>query len=145
MKITTMTAALVGKSLAPASMAQTTAIPRSTNSDLKCKIQARCLGPERSIRIRGLPPRPVTAARPPRPRMTSARGKFVHRERGPSSLESKGYAEVTGLQKDTDGIWQGTAKKGGNTVKVWLDTKEPRRVLITIITRKCDARSKPQL
>ena len=38
-------------------------------------------------------------------------------------MESNGYAEVTGLQKDTDGVWHGTAKKGGNTVKVWLDYK----------------------
>lgn len=38
-------------------------------------------------------------------------------------IESNGYADVTGLQKDADGIWHGTAKKGGNTVKVWLDYK----------------------
>ena len=38
-------------------------------------------------------------------------------------IESNGYTEVTGLQKDADGIWHGTAKKGGNTVKVWLDYK----------------------
>jgi hypothetical protein len=38
-------------------------------------------------------------------------------------MESNGYAEVTGLQKDANGIWHGTAKKGGNTVKVWLDYK----------------------
>ena len=38
-------------------------------------------------------------------------------------IEGNGYTEVTGLQKDADGIWHGTAKKGGNTVKVWLDYK----------------------
>src|SRR3954453_15872505 len=38
-------------------------------------------------------------------------------------IESNGYTEVTGLQKDAYGIWHGSAKKGGNTVKVWLDYK----------------------
>ncbi len=38
-------------------------------------------------------------------------------------IESNGYADVTGLQKGTDGVWHGTAKKSGNSVKVWLDYK----------------------
>lgn len=38
-------------------------------------------------------------------------------------IESRGYTEVSGLQKDADGIWHGTAKKDGNSVKVWLDYK----------------------
>ena len=38
-------------------------------------------------------------------------------------IESNGYTEVSGLQKDADGIWHATAKKDGNSVKVWLDYK----------------------
>jgi len=62
----------------------------------------------------------TTGANAPQP----ARGanSFTERE-ARHRLESKGYAEMTGLQKDADGIWRGTAKKSGNTVKVWLATK----------------------
>src|SRR3954470_3798082 len=38
-------------------------------------------------------------------------------------IERNGYTEVTGLRKDGDGVWRGTATKGGNQVKVWLDYK----------------------
>ena len=36
-------------------------------------------------------------------------------------IASAGYSDVTGLKKDPQGIWRGTAKKGGNTVPVSLD------------------------
>ena len=38
-----------------------------------------------------------------------------------SRIASAGYSDVTGLKKDPQGIWRGTAKKGGNTVPVSLD------------------------
>lgn len=38
-------------------------------------------------------------------------------------IERNGFAQVTGLKKDTDGVWRGTATKGGSQVKVWLDYK----------------------
>ena len=38
-----------------------------------------------------------------------------------SRITSAGYSEVTGLKKDAQGIWRGTAKKGGNTIPVSLD------------------------
>lgn len=38
-----------------------------------------------------------------------------------SKIESQGYTNVSGLQKDNDGIWTGTAMKGGSKVNVRLD------------------------
>ena len=42
-----------------------------------------------------------------------ARGRF----------EDKGYTGVTSLAKGDDGVWRGTATKGGASVQVWLDYK----------------------
>ena len=38
-----------------------------------------------------------------------------------SSMEKAGYSNVSGLIKDKDGIWRGTASKGSATVNVALD------------------------
>lgn len=38
-----------------------------------------------------------------------------------SKIESQGYTNVSGLRKDNDGIWTGTAMKGGNKVNVRVD------------------------
>ncbi len=38
-------------------------------------------------------------------------------------IQRKGYTKVTGLTKDADGVWRGTAQKDGQTVNVWLDYK----------------------
>ena len=38
-------------------------------------------------------------------------------------LERNGYKDVTGLQKDNNGVWRGSATKGAGKVKVWLDYK----------------------
>ena len=40
-----------------------------------------------------------------------------------SRLESAGYSNVSGLKKDDDGIWRGTASKGGSSTNVWVDYK----------------------
>ena len=40
-----------------------------------------------------------------------------------SRIESAGFANVTGLAKDADGIWRGHADKGGRTVAVGFDFK----------------------
>lgn len=40
-----------------------------------------------------------------------------------SRLEKKGFTSVTDLAKDSDGVWRGSAQKGGSTAKVWLDYK----------------------
>src|SRR6185312_15986610 len=40
-----------------------------------------------------------------------------------SHLTDNGFSDVSALQKDSDGIWRGTAKKGGKQVSVWVDYK----------------------
>jgi hypothetical protein len=38
-----------------------------------------------------------------------------------SRIEAKGYSNVSGLQKDTNGIWRGKAMKDGKSVDLSLD------------------------
>lgn len=38
-------------------------------------------------------------------------------------IEDKGFTAVTGLAKGDDGIWRGTATKGGTAGQVWVDYK----------------------
>ena len=38
-----------------------------------------------------------------------------------SRIEASGYTNVTGLQKDSQSIWRGTAMKDGKSVSVSLD------------------------
>jgi len=38
-------------------------------------------------------------------------------------IEKEGFADVTDLNKDSDGIWRGKAQKNGTTATVWLDYK----------------------
>lgn len=38
-----------------------------------------------------------------------------------SKIESQGFTNVSGLKKDNNGIWTGSASKGGNKVNVRLD------------------------
>lgn len=38
-----------------------------------------------------------------------------------SRIEGAGYTEVSGLQKDSNGVWIGKAKKGGQAVDVKVD------------------------
>lgn len=38
-----------------------------------------------------------------------------------SHIEAKGFTRVSGLKKDADGIWRGTAMKNGASVPVSLD------------------------
>jgi putative membrane protein len=38
-----------------------------------------------------------------------------------SRIEGAGYSEVTALKKDGNGVWTGSAKKGGQAVTVKVD------------------------
>ena len=38
-----------------------------------------------------------------------------------SRIEANGYTNVSGLKKDDNGVWTGSASKGGQTVNVKLD------------------------
>lgn len=38
-----------------------------------------------------------------------------------SRIEAEGYSQVTGLKKDGNGVWRGTAMQGGKQVNVAVD------------------------
>lgn len=38
-----------------------------------------------------------------------------------SRIEASGYNNVSSLKKDNDGVWRGTAQKGGSAVSVSVD------------------------
>ncbi len=38
-------------------------------------------------------------------------------------IEARGFSNVSGLAKDTDGVWRGSAQKGSQQAQVWLDYK----------------------
>lgn len=40
-----------------------------------------------------------------------------------SRLEKNGFAEVSDLKKDDNGVWRGIGKKDGTATSVWLDYK----------------------
>src|SRR3954447_7616330 len=40
-----------------------------------------------------------------------------------SRIEDHGFQNVTGLNKDDDGVWRGTGTKNGQQAAVWLDYK----------------------
>jgi hypothetical protein len=40
-----------------------------------------------------------------------------------SRLEKNGFSNVSDLAKDDNGVWRGSAQKGGSTTTVWLDYK----------------------
>jgi protein CpxP len=130
MKISTTTLALVGSLLATASVAQTAAtptrpVPPSANADVTPNrapgtgVVERNTGPAAASGDRN---QAVATTNANAPQPAKGANSFTEGE-ARRRMESSGYAEVTGLQKDANGIWHGTAKKGGNTVKVWLDYK----------------------
>ncbi len=45
------------------------------------------------------------------------------RKQAQKRITAKGYSQVTGLKKDADGVWRGTATKDGQSISVWLDYK----------------------
>jgi protein CpxP len=132
MKVSTTTLALAGSLLATASMAQTTAtptrpVPPSTTSGVNPStgtapgtgIVNRNTGPAAASGDRN---QAVATTNANAPQPTKGANSFTDGE-ARRRIESNGYTDVSGLQKDADGIWHGTAKKGGNTIKVWLDYK----------------------
>jgi len=40
-----------------------------------------------------------------------------------SRIEKNGFSNIGDLTKDDNGVWHGSAQKGGNTTTVWLDYK----------------------
>jgi len=129
MKAATTAIALLGSVLATAAMAQTTAAP-PTSSTAPVVNPTTGTPPGTGVADRntgaaaasGDRNQAVATTNANAPQPAKGANSFSEGE-ARRRIESNGYAEVTGLQKDGDGIWHGTAKKGGSTVKVWLDYK----------------------
>ena len=60
---------------------------------------------------------------PPNPGAPVAGANSFTEGQAKSRIESNGFANVSELAKDNDGIWRGRAQKGGSTTQVWLDYK----------------------
>lgn len=69
------------------------------------------------------PPTPaVVTPNSPAPSNAPAAGANSFTEgQAQSRLQSNGFSDVTGLAKDTQGVWRGKAMKGGQTVDVSID------------------------
>jgi hypothetical protein len=58
---------------------------------------------------------------PPNPGAPVAGANSFTEGQAKSRFESNGYANVSGLQKDSQGVWRGKAMKDGKNVTVSLD------------------------
>ena len=58
---------------------------------------------------------------PPNPQAPVAGANSFTEGQAKSRLETNGFSNVSGLQKDGDGVWRGKAQKGGQTVDVSVD------------------------
>jgi hypothetical protein len=58
---------------------------------------------------------------PPNPDAPVAGANSFTEGQAKSRIESKGFANVSALQKDGQGVWRGKALKDGKTVSVSLD------------------------
>src|SRR4051794_1506712 len=130
MRVSTTTLGLIGSFIATASIAQTTtssAVPPFNSSGVRPSsdtapgsgIVNRNTGPAAASgdRNQAVATTNANAPQPARGANSFTEGEARRR------IESNGYAEIGDLKKDADGVWHGTAKKGGSTVKVWLDYK----------------------
>jgi len=131
-KLAATTVALLGSVLATAALAQTTAAPPratpapatsganpNTGTAPGTGVIERNTGPAAAAGNRN---QAVTTTNANAPQPAKGANSFTDGE-ARRRIESNGYTEVTGLQKDHDGIWHGAAKKDGGSVKVWLDYK----------------------
>ena len=58
---------------------------------------------------------------PPNPAAPVAGANSFTEGQAKSRLETNGFSNVSGLQKDANGVWRGKASKGGRTVDVSVD------------------------
>src|SRR5436190_20752479 len=58
---------------------------------------------------------------PPNPGAPVAGSNSFTEGQAKSRIEARGFTNVSGLVKDNDGVWRGTAIQGGKSVKVSLD------------------------
>ncbi len=68
------------------------------------------------------PPQNLTVERtaaPPKPQLST--GSVLTADRAKSQIEAAGYSDVSGLRRDSKGIWRATAVKDGLTADITLD------------------------
>jgi hypothetical protein len=58
---------------------------------------------------------------PPNPGAPVAGANSFTEGQAKSRIEARGFTNVTGLEKDSAGVWRGTATQGGKSVKVSVD------------------------
>jgi hypothetical protein len=58
---------------------------------------------------------------PPNPAAPVAGANSFTEGQAKSRLETNGFSNVSGLQKDANGVWRGKANKGGKAVDVSVD------------------------
>jgi hypothetical protein len=58
---------------------------------------------------------------PPNPGAPVAGANSFTEGQAKSRIEARGFTNVAGLKKDSDGVWRGTATQGGKSVKVSVD------------------------
>jgi hypothetical protein len=63
----------------------------------------------------------VTTQSAPKPATPAAGANSFTMNQAKSRIEAAGYADVTALAKDKDGVWRGKASKAGATHDVSLD------------------------
>lgn len=67
-----------------------------------------------------LPAAPA-ASPPASPNLQSSTGSIFTADQAKSKIEAAGYSNVSGLRKDSKGVWQGKAVKDDLTVDITLD------------------------
>jgi hypothetical protein len=65
--------------------------------------------------------RAVTTSNTPTPAEPAAGKNSFTMAQAKSRIEAAGYASVANLEKDKDGVWRGTATKGGASTDVSVD------------------------
>jgi hypothetical protein len=58
---------------------------------------------------------------PPNPGAPVAGANSFTEGQAKSRIEARGFTNVVGLKKDSDGVWRGTATQDGKSVKVSVD------------------------
>jgi len=69
----------------------------------------------------GNTPAVTTPNSPPNPAAPVAGANSFTEGQAKSRLETNGFSNVSGLNKDANGVWRGKATKGGQTVDVSVD------------------------
>jgi hypothetical protein len=58
---------------------------------------------------------------PPNPGAPAKGANSFTEGQAKSRIENKGFSNISGLEKDSAGVWRGTAMKGGKSMNVSVD------------------------